>query len=132
AASIGLVAETVANRNQPLPVERTAREVVVGRVGEDLRISRPTESLVALRTIRGHFEKVALLAPEGVGVELIEERVRTCEVSNAREIRVNHHTGDGVLGRGRDAGHFGIAETKERKPRLPGLSRRVAAGGVRR
>jgi hypothetical protein len=44
------------------------------RADEKLRVAGPAGALVALRTIRRHFDKIIALAPRDVSDELVHER----------------------------------------------------------
>src|SRR5207253_5536475 len=70
------------------PFREETRDVHVERRGsrEHLRVSRPAEALIALRTVRGNVEKVAALTPHDVSLQLVEQRVRGDEASCLREV----------------------------------------------
>ena len=71
---------------QPLREETIDVHVERGCPREHLGVPRPAESLVALRAVSRHIEKVAALSPDDVALQLIEERVRGDEASRLREV----------------------------------------------
>ena len=59
------------------PLGKEALRIVVGtcRAGKYLRISHPAKTFIALRTVRRDIDKIALLAPDDVGEQLVQHRV---------------------------------------------------------
>ena len=103
---------------------------------EDLRVARPAQPLVALRAVGRHVEEVALLPPEDVVLELVDERLRGLELARLRHVGVDDDPGQRVrrqLPRVAVDGH--VAEAEEREVRLerlrPAALERVARRGLR-
>ena len=123
----GLFEEQVVHE---LRVERGAVHVEAGGAGEDLRVARPAEALVALRAVRGHVEEVAFLAPERVREEAVDEGVRGLDRAGAFEVGVDderlevrgvHRFGESL--------ELDVAEAVEREMRADGAD--AAVGGER-
>ena len=71
---------------QPLREETGDVHVERGSPREHLGISRPSETLVALRAVSRHVEKIAALTPDDVAQQLVEQRVRGDEAPRLREV----------------------------------------------
>ena len=71
---------------QPLREETGDVHVERGSAREHLGISRPSETLVALRAVSRHVEKIAALTPDDVAMQLVEQRVRGHETPCLREV----------------------------------------------
>ena len=80
---------------QPLREEAGDVHVERGSPREHLGISRPAETLVALRAVRRHVEKIAALTPDDVPLQLVEQRVRGYETPRLREIGRDRDARDG-------------------------------------
>lgn len=87
------------------------------RVGRD--VTGPSEPLVALRAVGRHVEEVALLAPDRVAHELVDQGVRALEPAGPLHLRVDD---DGLDRLRRDlaweAGDLGVSEAVEGERRL--------------
>src|SRR6185437_16285202 len=83
---------------QPLGEEAIDVHVECGGGGENLRVARPAETLVALRTIGRDTEEVSLLRPYDVVLQLIEKTVRRHERPSPRQIRVDHYSREVIWG----------------------------------
>ena len=118
---------------QPLREEAGHVHVEGGGAREDLGVARPAQALVALRAVGGHVEEVALLAPDDVVLELVDERAsrsRTRSPAPCRSGRRRRSGASGVSSPG-IAVHRHVAEAEEGEVRLEGLRaaalQRVAA-----
>src|SRR6185437_5002916 len=86
---------------------------------EDFGVAHPAQTLVALRTIGGHAQKISTLSPEDVAPQLIHNRVCSAELHGERRRRVEHYAFDRVLrGRSRVAGKFDVTESVEGEVRF--------------
>ena len=100
-------------------------------------VARPSQPLVALRAVGGNVEEVALLAPDDVLLELVDEGLRGLELARRRAI--SEWTTTPVTASGvelaREAGHGHVAEAEEGEVRLEGLDaaslQRVFERGLR-
>ena len=121
---------------QVLREERMRVGEVGGAVHEHLRVGRPAEALVALRTVRRHREVVRVEPPADVGDQAVHAHVSRDEPSGL------HLLGDGRDGsrtpvrerHGARRRHREVAEPEERMARhvgLRALTQRVADAGVR-
>ena len=116
-----------------LPFVEESRDIAIpcGGADENLGITGPTETFVALRAIGGHFEEVPALAPIDVALKLIDERIATGEITGARGVAVEHNSSDRV---GRQSfvmsAKFDIAESVKGEFGLPRLAFGIAAEGV--
>ncbi len=63
----------------PLVEESATSMLKLARADKDLRVAGPAEAFVALRAVGGDFEEVALLAPDDVVLELLEQGMRAGE-----------------------------------------------------
>ena len=95
-----------------------------GGVGGD--VAGPAEPLVALRAVGGDVEEVALLAPDGVGDELVDARVGAFEPAGPGHGGVHDDRFEVVCGElAGEAGDLGVPEAVEGEG---GLEDVVAAG----
>ena len=127
----------VAHVLKPLVEEATHIHKKRGRADEDLGVAGPSEAFVALRTVGGGFEKIALLPPDDVARELVQERMRTRKVAGSRDIGVEDDTHDGFddeRGRNFLPQDLDVAESVEGEPGFPLLDpfafQRVVVGGA--
>ena len=81
---------------EPLLEEFTNVIVYSGGAAEHLRVSRPAETLVSLRAVRGNVKIVRLLSPDNVMVKLIYLRISADEVSRSLHIRVDNNGAEAV------------------------------------
>src|SRR5712671_2549150 len=61
------------------PGEGRQIHVVGSRAPEDLRVSRPSEALVALRAVCGHSDEVRTLPPQDIAPQLVDHSVPSLE-----------------------------------------------------
>ena len=107
----------VAHVAHPLQEEAVDVGVVGGCLREHLRVGRPAQALVALRTVRRYGKVVGVLAPFDVGDELVDVLYARLEASGLAPLR-DGGDGDGAelldrhLARRRD-GHVAVAEEGE-------------------
>src|SRR5262245_20156715 len=80
------------------PLREEACHVHVERGGprEDLSIARPAEPLVTLRAVSRNIEKVALLPPDDVVLQLIDQRARRLKLAAASHVGVDGDTGQAL------------------------------------
>src|SRR6185312_16124739 len=77
------------------------------------------QTLVALRAIGGHAQKISTLSPEDVAPQLIHNRVCSAELNGERRRGVEHYAFDRVpRGRSRVAGKFDVTESVEGEVRF--------------
>ena len=74
---------------QPLREEAGHVHVEARGAREGLGIPGPAQPLVPLRAVGGHVEEVALLSPEDVVLELVQQRVRRGELPGHRHVGVD-------------------------------------------
>ena len=79
------------NVTEPLTEEVFHVEVDRGGTAEDLRVARPAETLVSLRTVGRDVEVVRLLTPDDVVVELIDLLVAADVSARALHVRVDRN-----------------------------------------
>ena len=121
---------------QVLREERMRVGEVGGAVHEHLRVGRPAEALVALRTVRRHREVVRVEPPADVGDQAVHARVSRDEPSGLHLLR-DGRDGSRTPVRERHGArrrHREVAEPEERMARhvgLRALPQRVADAGVR-
>ncbi len=96
ARETALRASAVAHVAHPLAEERRSVGKECARLGEYLRVGRPAQTLVALRTVGGHREVVRKLAPIGVRDEFVYRLVAR------RDLAYFEALGDGGDGDGGD------------------------------
>ena len=89
--------------HQPVREERLDVAEERRRRREDGEVARPAEALVALRTVGGHAEEVALHAPLDVAVQLIEQRVGALERCRSARCRCRRRPPSARRGRSRPA-----------------------------
>src|SRR6185295_11303126 len=79
------------------------------RPPKDFGVPHPAQTLVALRAIGGHAQKISTLSPEDVAPQLIHNRVCSAELNGERRRGVEHYAFDRVpRGRSRVAGKFDV------------------------
>ena len=61
--------------------ERRNVHVEGSRADEYLRIARPSQTLIALRAIGWDIKKIALLPPDDIALQLVDQRVGTIELA---------------------------------------------------
>ena len=116
AAARTLIAGDIA---EPLREETGDVHVERGGAGEDLRVARPSQTLVALRAVGGHVEEVAALTPHDVVLQLIQQRVGRDELTRLIQVGRHRNPGDRPRVRSlRKALHRHVAEAMEREVRL--------------
>ena len=92
---------------------------------EHLRVAHPPEPLVALRAVGRHVDEVALLPPDDVVLELVDQRLRRLERAGRRHVRVHDDAGQAVERQlARVAVHGDVPESLEREVRLVDLGAR--------
>ena len=64
-------------RMQPLSEEAFYVKIDRRRSGKYLRVTRPADALVSLRTVGGDIDKVTLLSPDNIAVKLIDLLIST-------------------------------------------------------
>src|SRR5579862_1135430 len=79
---------------QPLGIKSSGVEVERCCGSKNLRVARPSQTLVALRTIGRNIQEIAFLSPDNIVLELIEKGARGFEVSGLFHRRVNDDTGE--------------------------------------
>ncbi len=98
--------------------------VEAGGADEHLGVAGPAQPLVALRAIGGHFQEIALLAPEDIVLQLVEHRVGA--LKRCRSGGVSECTTIPVIAsasrRAGKAAHLDVAEAVEGEARLVGSS----------
>ena len=65
----------------PFGKERRNVRVEGSRADEYLRIARPSQTLIALRAIGWDIKKIALLPPDDIALQLVDQRVGTIELA---------------------------------------------------
>src|SRR4029077_13670973 len=86
---------------------------------EDLRITSPAESLVALRTISGDVEEIPALSPHNVLLQTVHQRIRCLERARRCHVGVDNDPGDRIeCRRSRKSIHGDVAEALKREVRL--------------
>jgi len=81
---------------QPLGKKAADQPVEHGRPGKHLGVARPSQPLVALRTVGGHVQEVALHAPLDVELKPVQQRVRADPCAGRLKGRVDHDAGNGL------------------------------------
>ena len=117
------------------PLRKKSGNVHVERRGarEDLRVTRPTESLVTLRTIGGDVEEVSALSPDDVLLQPVHQRIRCLECARRRHVGVDDDSGDrNECRRSREAIDSDVAETLKGEVRLEDLDAFPAQGVAHR
>ena len=108
---------------QPLGKELLRVKIHAGGAGKDLRIAHPAQALVALGTIGGNVHKIALLAPDDVGEQLVQHGLGGSDMAGAPHVAVHGNAGEAVQ---RDlpgeAVHPDVAESVIGEPGLVGLA----------
>ena len=79
----------------PLGEKALNIEVDSPRAAKHLRIARPAETLVPLRTVGGDVEIVTLLRPQNIVIELIDLLIAAHKIAGARHVRMYRHGGEG-------------------------------------
>src|SRR6476646_8772654 len=86
---------------------------------EDFGVAHPTQTLVALRTIGGHAQKISTRSPEYIAPQLVHDGISRAELNGERRRGVEHYAFNCVLrGLSRVAGKFDVAEYVEGKVRF--------------
>ena len=109
---------------QPLGEEAGHVHVEGGGAGEDLRVARPAQPLVALRAVGGDVHEVAALAPEDVVLELVEQSgSSTSKLPAPGHVGVDHDAGERVerVGSPGQPVTVDVAEAVEGEARLEDL-----------
>ena len=89
---------------------------------EDLNVAGPAEALVALGAVGGEFQEVAVLAPDDVVLELVDELVRAFEVAGRSHVGMDHDARQIVRREGAGVAVDGhVAEALEGEVRLVDL-----------
>src|ERR1041385_8815244 len=81
---------------KPFRIKGGHVRIVSGGAHINLRITRPSEALVALRTIRRQIEKIGALSPDDVLKEAIDHWVGAFKVAGERSIRVHYDALDRI------------------------------------
>ena len=79
---------------QPFRIESGRIHIEAGCGRKNLCISRPSQSLIPLRTIGGYIQKIPLQSPDDVVLQLVDQRIRTGETARWLHIRMDHHSPD--------------------------------------
>jgi len=96
---------------QPLAVKGRHVGVVSRRCDINLRVSRPAESLIALRAIRRQIEEIGALRPDDILKQPVHHGIGAFERAGQRGIRLEHNAGDRLEARlARVARQFHILE----------------------
>ena len=80
--------------SQPFGKEITRLHQVAGGPAEDLRITRPAQTLVALRAVGRHIDKVTFQPPEDIVVQLVKILIRTTEMACLLHGGMQHDGGE--------------------------------------
>ena len=100
---------------------RKGRQVGVERGGspENLSISHPTQTLIALRTVGGNAQKVSPLAPKNIAPEPVYHCTCRLELNRERRIGVEDNSLDRIIPRrARISGDFDVTKTVKGKMRF--------------
>ena len=107
---------------QPFGPETGAAEVVKIILGDEARIAQPRHPFGTLGRILRDTLETAPQRPVYIAVNTVEELVRTAKTAPGPNCRMHHAPLHALQVRNtRIAGHFNVAETMQRKARLPYL-----------
>src|SRR5271170_3264909 len=94
-------------------------KIVGGGRHEEFRVPGPAHAFIPLRTVAGHFEIIAFLAPDDIAVKLIHQRAGTRKGAGPGYVRMHHDARDRVYrGCHGESPDFDITETVESETRL--------------
>ena len=80
----------------PLGKKALDIEVDSPRAAKHLRVARPAETLVPLRTVGGDVEIVALLPPNNIMIQLIDLLIAADKIAGARHVGMHRHGGERI------------------------------------
>ena len=99
-------------------IESVRIGIVAGCRDKDLRIRCPAHSLISLGAVCGNIDKVALLAPENIGDQLVDLLNAGREGTRIREIGVAGNAGEIIGFKTGSAFYFRVAVSVEGEHRL--------------